>query len=101
LYQYAPDNLAWLWCFFDFDCQIDFDTQVQTQEYYTPFKSTCDLDDDQLKIMNKLFSESPLIQYRYREQIMIADVYKFIEQVHKIQVIPIAKALFLLYFPRE
>lgn len=32
---------------------------------------------------------------------MIADVYKFIEHVHKIQIIPVARALFLLYFPSK
>lgn len=30
---------------------------------------------------------------------MIADVFKFIEYVQKIETIPVAKALFLLYFP--
>jgi hypothetical protein len=31
---------------------------------------------------------------------VIADVYKFIEHVHKIQIAPKARSLFLFYFPR-
>ena len=36
-----------------------------------------------------------------KDNIMIADVFKFIEHVHKIEVFPVARALFALYFPRK
>ena len=67
LYAFAPDNLAWLWAFFDWDSQIDMD-KIDTQDVYQPFKLNDDisLDDEHVKLINKLFSDAPLIQYKYR-----------------------------------
>ena len=102
LYAYAPDNLAWLWAFFNWEAPIDFEQVVPSQDCYAPFASSTEaLDDEQVRLVNKIFAEAPLVQYKYRENIMIGDVYKFIEHVQKIQVAPIARALFLLYFPSK
>jgi hypothetical protein len=110
LYAYAPDNLAWLWAFIDWDTQIDFKKQVATQETYEPFKWSMpqftasylsNENENVLNYANKIFADSPLVQYRYREKVMIGDLCKFIEHVHKIEQPNIAKALFLLYFPSK
>ena len=99
LYGYAPDNLAWLWAFLDWDTPIDLN-QLPCQEVYQPFRGTdVRISEDKLSTINKLFAEAPLIQYIYRGSIMIGDVFKFIEYVQSIRFEPVAKALFLLYFP--
>jgi hypothetical protein len=123
MYSYAPDNLAWLWSFFDWDAQIDLD-RVPTQDQYQPFSVQSEgLNSELVELINKMLAEAPLIKNPYsgesslssaavagqvnssflffKEQISISDVYQMIEHVHKIQVGPVAKALFLLYFPSE
>ena len=102
LYAFAPDNLAWLWAFFDWETPIELAT-IPCQEAFSPFKAAenIDISDTQLDEINKLFQDAPLIQYKYREPIMIGDVYKFIEFVSKIEQSVVAKALFLLYFPSK
>ena len=82
LYAFAPDNLAWLWAFFDWDTQLDLD-KVEFQDTFNSFKAisantsqdehtagaTSDhlkLDDDQINLINKIFSDAPLVQYVYR-----------------------------------
>jgi hypothetical protein len=101
LYAFAPDNLAWLWSFIDWQSPLDL-TTILTQDTYTPFKPAFNItiDDVDLSNVNKLFLDAPLIQYKYREPIMIGDVYKFLEYVTKTQQTIVAKALFLIYFPR-
>lgn len=104
LYSYAPDNLAWLWSFLDFDSPIDL-SQVPVQEHYEAFEwsiqdnNLSESDEELLTRVNKIFSDSPLIQYKYRENLMIADLYKFLEHLQKISFKYIAIALFNLYFP--
>lgn len=99
LYGYAPDNLAWLWAFLDWDTPIDLN-KVPCQETYYPFKALDNrIGQDKLEFINKLFAEAPLVQYIYRGSIMIGDVFKFIEYIQSIRLEPVAKALFLLYFP--
>jgi hypothetical protein len=121
LYAFAPDNLAWLWAFFDWTTPIDIN-KIPNQEIYQPFRTINNLDmklsEEHVDIINKIFINAPLIQYKYRgkfnffiifffnfkfffhlENIMIADVYKFIEYILEIKVPQIAKSLFLLYFP--
>ncbi len=103
LYAYAPDNLAWLWAFFDWEKPIDLST-VSSQEQFASFDKANEnlaIDDNQLFEINKQFLDAPLIQYKYREPIMIGDVYKFIEHVFKMEQSMVAKALFLLYFPSK
>lgn len=109
MYTYAPDNLSWLWSFIDWETPIDFKRAVPTQEKYEPFKWTngqltvthlsadCE---NLLNKANKIFADSPLVQYKYREKVMIGDLCKFIEHVHKVIDPNIAKSLFSLYFPR-
>jgi len=67
-----------------------------------PFKAAENLNigETELHEANKLFLDAPLVQYKYREPIMIGDVYKFIEHVSKIDQCMVARALFLIYFPR-
>jgi cytoplasmic polyadenylation element-binding protein len=103
LYSFAPDNLAWLWAFFDWETPLNLD-YIDSQDTFVPLKVSDDptgsFNEDTMKLINKIFADSPLFQYKYRDNIMIADVYKFIEHVQKINVAPVAKALFSLYFPR-
>lgn len=110
LYAFAPDNLAWLWAFFDWETPIDLD-QIESQETYVPWNMMMELNGqgqqgvsllskDFTKIINKFISDAPLFQYKYRDNIMIGDVFKFIEHIQKISFLPIAKALFCIYFPR-
>ena len=78
LYAYAPDNLAWLWAFIDWDTQIDFKKSVSTQEKYEPFKwsvngtqggqivQMSEENEGILNMANKIFADAPLIQYKYR-----------------------------------
>jgi cytoplasmic polyadenylation element-binding protein len=94
LYAFAPDNLAWLWAFFDWERPLDLD-KIETQDSYISLKGT-QLNDEQ----TGLIAESPLIRYVYREKMMIADVFKLLEHVQNIQDVKIARALFCLYFPR-
>lgn len=104
LYSYAPDNLAWLWSFLDWDTPVDL-SQVPVQEHYEPFDwclqeaALSQTDDELINRINKIFSDSPLIQYKYRENLMIADLYKFLEHLQKINLKYIAISLFNLYFP--
>jgi cytoplasmic polyadenylation element-binding protein len=102
LYAFAPDNLAWLWSFIDWDSLLDLSTLVPTQDQYIPFQPIENLDvgSAELHEVNKLFLDAFLIQYKYREPIMIGDVFKFLEHVSKTEHDVVAKALFLLYFPR-
>lgn len=103
LYSYAPDNLAWLWSFLDWESPIDL-SQVPVQEHYEPFEwclQDAQQDDELLNRINKIFSDSPLIQYKYRENLMIADLYKFLEHVQKVNLKYIAISLFCLYFPSK
>jgi hypothetical protein len=73
VHAFAPDNLAWLWAFCDWEKPIDIDA-LDTQEVYSPFKSatsgdnleSCLLDSEQVKFVNVLFADAPLIQYTYR-----------------------------------
>jgi hypothetical protein len=94
LYAFAPDNLAWLWAFFDWEASIDM-TKVPTHEVFLPFQpkaaaflsekegdfvsasailidnatangSLLKLDDEKLKQINRIFAEAPLVQYKYR-----------------------------------
>lgn len=101
LYSFAPDNLTWLWTFIDWDRPLDMKT-ISVQDKYEPFKPVGNLtiDETELHEVNKLFLDAPLIQYKYREPIMIGDVYKFLEHISKIEQTVVAKSLFLLYFPR-
>lgn len=101
LYTFAPDNLSWLWSFVDWESPLDM-SSVLTQSTYTPFKPAGSLviDESELYEVNKLFLDAPLIQYKYREPLMIGDVYKFLEHVSKTEQTVVAKALFLTYFPR-
>lgn len=101
LYTFAPDNLSWLWSFVDWESPLDM-SSVSTQSTYTPFKPAGSLviDESELYEVNKLFLDAPLIQYKYREPLMIGDVYKFLEHVSKTEQTVVAKALFLTYFPR-
>ena len=110
LYAYAPDNLAWLWAFIDWESSIDFKRSVPVQDKYEPFRwspsgnQLVQLSPDNeefLSLVNKTFADSPLIQYKYREKVMIGDLCKFIEHIHKISDPVIAKSLFLLYFPSK
>ena len=111
LYAFAPDNLAWLWAFFDWETPIDLD-QIESQETYVPWNMMMELNGqgqqgvsllskDFTKIINKFISDAPLFQYKYRDNIMIGDVFKFIEHIQKISFLPIAKALFCIYFPSK
>lgn len=102
LYAFAPDNLAWLWSFFDWYTPLDLD-MVPVQDSYAPFTAVENLviDESQLYEVNKFFLDAPLVQYKYREMIMIGDVYKFLEHVSKIEQSVVAKALFLIYFPSK
>lgn len=101
LFAFAPDNLAWLWSFFEWEAPLDLNA-IPNQEIYSPFKAVENytINETELHEVNKFFLDAPLIQYKYREPIMIGDVYKFIEHVSKIEQIVVAKALFLIYFPR-
>lgn len=101
LYSFAPDNLAWLWSFFDWQTPLIVDA-VPTQHQYAPFTAADNLTigETELYEVNKLFLDAPLVQYKYREPIMIGDVYKFLEHVSKIEQSMVARALFLIYFPR-
>ena len=99
LYGYAPDNLAWLWAFIDWDTPIEL-SQVPCQDVYQPYKPADErICVDRIQAINNLFSQAPLVQYIYRGKITIADVFIFIEYVQSIKIEPVAKALFLLYFP--
>ena len=116
LYSFAPDNLAWLWSFIDWDVNVDF-TKIPNQETYLPFKPINEYDEihqDQLSFINQVFLNSPFVQFKYRETLMIGDVYKFIEhifnkekelitekQISSELAKAVAKYLFLLYFPRN
>ena len=69
LHFYAPDNLAWLWAFIDWDTEIDFQNAVPTQEYYQPIENLNILTYEQLKSSPTLFeslNNAPLIQYKYK-----------------------------------
>jgi hypothetical protein len=78
LYAYAPDNLAWLWAFIDWDSQIDFKKAVPIQEKHEPFKWSVNgsqpgqfvqlsaENEGILTMANKIFADAPLIQYKYR-----------------------------------
>ncbi len=100
LYAFAPDNLAWLWSFIDWQNPLKTDS-VSVQDTYAPFKAAANLNigEAELHEANKLFLDAPLVQYKYREPIMIGDVYKFLEHVSKIDQCMVARALFLIYFP--
>lgn len=78
-------------------------SSVSTQSTYTPFKPAGSLviDESELYEVNKLFLDAPLVQYKYREPLMIGDVYKFLEHVSKTEQTVVAKALFLTYFPSK
>jgi hypothetical protein len=83
LYAYAPDNLAWLWAFIDWDTPVDFKREVSTQEKYEPFKCSVSGGNGQqpqfvqlspdnesvLNTANKIFADAPLVQYKYRGKI--------------------------------
>jgi len=99
IYAYAPDNLAWLWAFFDWDEMLDL-SKIPSQETYEPFTLINITDEVKCQQINDIFKEEPLIQYKHRESISIADVYNFIEHISNIKTPELAKALFLLYFPR-
>lgn len=99
IYAFAPDNLAWLWAFFDWDEPLDL-SKIPSQETYESLVAPNIIDEKNLQSINNIFTRAPLIQYKYREKIMIGDVCKFIEYIHSIEVPDLAKALFLLYFPR-
>lgn len=71
LYAYAPDNLAWLWAFFDWESPIDL-SHVACQDSYEPF-GWCDeemisagLTDEQMTQISRIYADAPLIQYKYR-----------------------------------
>lgn len=66
MYAYAPDNLAWLWAFIDWDVDINFD-KIATQEAYTPLDDKSGiLDKETIETINKIVYEAPLITYKYR-----------------------------------
>jgi hypothetical protein len=57
--------LAWLWAFLDWDMQIDLD-RVATQDQYQPFSVQSEgLRDDDIKLINRMFAEAPLIKNPY------------------------------------
>lgn len=79
LYSYAPDNLAWLWAFFDWETPIDLN-KVSCQDQYKPL-GWCEDDEiirasmsgfsvDQLDNITRVFAESPLVQYKYRRKLV-------------------------------
>ena len=45
IYSYAPDNLAWLWAFIDWESEIKFD-DIPTQDYYQPIDINYNLYDN-------------------------------------------------------
>ena len=79
LYAFAPDNLAWLWAFFDWEMELDLE-QIETQDSFSAFKTATtsfsansNHHDNEIKVseeeiytINKIFSESPLVKYVYR-----------------------------------
>ena len=81
LYAFAPDNLAWLWSFFDWDTELDLE-KIETQDSFSSFKTALatasptanssqhdndvNLSEEQVFSINKIFSESPLVRYVYR-----------------------------------
>ena len=77
LYAFAPDNLAWLWSFIDWDAELDLN-KIETQDTFSSFKtisnatnsnqheSDVKLSDEQICLINKIYSESPLVRYVYR-----------------------------------
>lgn len=77
LYAYAPDNLAWLWAFFDWETPIELN-KVSYQDHFHPFgwcdepevirASASGFNPEQLDSITRIFAESPLIQYKYRRK---------------------------------
>jgi hypothetical protein len=66
LYAFAPDNLAWLWAFFNWDTPVDLN-QVESQDCFVPFEDPSGFfDQDHLSYITKYVADSPLFQYKYR-----------------------------------
>ncbi len=69
MYSFAPDNLAWLWAFFDWETPLNLD-YIDSQDTFVPLKVSDDptgsFNDDTMKLINKIFADSPLFQYKYR-----------------------------------
>ena len=66
LYAFAPDNLAWLWAFLDWETPIDLN-KIPSQDQYQTFKPIDDrISEDKIQMINKIFFDAPLVQYSYR-----------------------------------
>lgn len=93
LYAYAPDNLAWLWAFFDWETPIDL-ARVPSQDTYRPFgwfnpppfefnaasnaaaaAAVSGLTDEHLNAITRIYAEAPLIQYKYRRKSLSLSLY--------------------------
>ena len=82
LYAFAPDNLAWLWSFIDWDAELDLN-KIETQDTFSSFKTISNapnsnphesgvkLSDEQICLINKIYSESPLVRYVYRGNLFL------------------------------
>ena len=65
IHYYAPDNLAWLWAFIDWDSDIELN-EMPTQEFFQPIEFINNLDEaSPFETLNN----APLIQFAYKGKI--------------------------------